>query len=169
MPDRALLLYGVIGMTCVHIMYTTTFLILRTHPNEIDAAWVLPVFIVLTALLTVALPYAWASQASLFSKITSKETQSFNQGIRIASLGIGQIIGPIWASSLVTLDRLPIMAGVNLFLNVTLLTMILCSYKRLRTPSEIATRHNSIPSASAAVGDDVTHEDKFDESSPLLS
>lgn len=165
-PDRGLLLYGVIGMVIVYVMYTSTFLILWIHQNEINASWVLPMFIVLTAVLTISLPYAWASQASLFSKITSKETQSFNQGIRIASLGIGQILGPIWASSLATIDGLPIMAGVSLFLNVLLLGMILCSYKRLRTPCEIATGSNSVPSVSGTAR---KHEENFDESSPLLS
>lgn len=166
--DRALLLFGVIGMVIVYISYTTMFFILRFHPNETGETWVLAMLIVLAALLTIALPYAWASQASLFSKITSKETQSFNQGIRIASLGIGQILGPIWASSLTTLNGLPIMSSVSLFLNIVLLAMILGSYKRLRTTREIAAGGHSVPTSSATAGEDII-SDSFDESSPLLS
>lgn len=36
----------------------------------------------------------------------------FNQGIRLLVMGLGQILGPLWAASF--LNNLPIMAGVNL-------------------------------------------------------
>nr|XP_039271231.1 uncharacterized protein LOC120345755 [Styela clava] len=66
--------------------------------------------------------------------ITNPDMQSFNQGVRIVSVRFGQIIGPLWASSLVTTSRLPIMAAVDLGILCILTAMVLLSYKRLIPP-----------------------------------
>ena len=49
---------------------------------------------------------------SINIETTSSCFTGFNQGIRLLVMGLGQILGPLWAASF--LNRLPIMTGVNL-------------------------------------------------------
>ncbi|XP_077972707.1 major facilitator superfamily domain-containing protein 8-like [Styela clava] len=135
--DRQLVLFGCIGMIATYIMYFVYSAVLsyaeKYDGNPKDCpTWLLPVFAINITMLTIAVPFLWVPQASLFSKITSKETQAFNQGVRMVTLRMGQIIGPIWASPMTTIDRMPIMLAVDLFLTCMLTTMVYLSYNRLQ-------------------------------------
>jgi len=92
--------------------------------------WVYICFIGLTVFFIFNLPFLFTPHVSLFSKLTNVETQAFNQGVRLSVRGLGQILGPIWASSL-TGEKLPIMFGVNMFTNGIVVVMIILSYKKL--------------------------------------
>ncbi|XP_077971536.1 uncharacterized protein LOC120345755 [Styela clava] len=132
--DRALLLSGCFGLVVTYAIFFA-YVFIMYELDEIETpTWLFPVFLFDCALLIVSISFLFVSQVSLFSKITNPDMQSFNQGVRIVSVRFGQIIGPLWASSLVTTSRLPIMAAVDLGILCILTAMVLLSYKRLISP-----------------------------------
>ncbi|XP_076804912.1 major facilitator superfamily domain-containing protein 8-like [Clavelina lepadiformis] len=133
--DRRLLVVGTAIMSLLYVLFL--FFVIFGVREPKGTVWVLVVFCIHSVILVLDLPFVWVPQASLFSKVTSEKTQAFNQGIRLLVMGLGQILGPLWAASL--LKRLPVFAAVNLFLILLLLIMITASYKRL----EVATQPNS--------------------------
>nr|XP_039272508.1 major facilitator superfamily domain-containing protein 8-like [Styela clava] len=157
--DRSLLIAGCFGTIITYSVLLGYILSLYLQNNVENPAWLLPMFIIDTILLTISLPFLWVPQASLFSKVTSIETQAFNQGIRLAAMGCGQILGPIWASVMATESRLPIMAGVDLLMVLLVTGMVIMSYKKLVVPIE--------PSHSQPKPSLLSQPDS--ESSPLLS
>lgn len=162
--DRALMLLGCIGMLINYGSSTAYTLIYYLGNYSETPVWVLPTFIFNVAILTISVPFLWVPQASLFSKVTSIQTQSFNQGIRIASMGIGQILGPIWASSLVSPKGLPIMSFIDFLFMVMITIMIILSYKRLQAQPQRGHLNNSVPNNQ--YGDNECT--KNEETSPLL-
>lgn len=133
--DRNLVLFGVTAMlmgAIGHLVYTLVLLLPRYSTNRIQTPnWLLAVFVLDCALFITGIPLSWVPMASLFTKVTSVESQGFNQGIRLSFLGVGQILGPIWAALMATYARLPYLAGVNVLLMALLLCMILASYDKL--------------------------------------
>lgn len=133
--DRALMLSGCIGLVINYATFGIYSVFYYIGNYETTPTWILPIFLFGVAILTVSVPFLWVPQAALFSKITSVETQAFNQGIRMVSMGLGQILGPIWASSLATAQGLPIMSFVDLFLILMLTVMTVASYDKLKPGS----------------------------------
>lgn len=127
--DRVFLITGLFGLIIVYV----TFLIYVIELNRVGGTpdWLFPVFCVDVLLLLITIPFAWIPQASLFSKVTSKESQAFNQGIRLGFMGFGQILGPLWAGSLATPVHLPIMISVDIALLTIATLMAIMSYKYL--------------------------------------
>nr|XP_057929139.1 uncharacterized protein mfsd8l1 [Doryrhamphus excisus] len=95
--------------------------------------WQLTEFIVGVFLQVLGLPFVAVAQISLFSKVTSEETQGFSQGVRRSVGGLATILGPLWAGGLTS--NLYIMIGVMMALLVLLTVMLAFSYKRLVEPS----------------------------------
>lgn len=138
--DRFLLAFGFISLTLACII--GVFFTWASHSHGwsgqssegvIDMR-LFVMFIVFVILDLLGLPFLAATSVSLFTKLTVKELQGFSQGIQRLVMGIGTIIGPIFASSL--LHRLHIM--MTTMLSVTLLTLIALFFvlKRLRPISE---------------------------------
>lgn len=138
--DRNLALFGISIMlmgAIVFLVYTMALLLPKYSTNRMETPnWLLAVFALDCALFIIGIPFAWVPMASLFTKVTSTESQGFDQGIRLSVLGLGQILGPTWAAPMATFARLPYAAGVNLFLMTLLICMVLASYKNLTTPDQ---------------------------------
>nr|CAB3263802.1 major facilitator superfamily domain-containing protein 8-like [Phallusia mammillata] len=130
--DRLLLLIGSAIMTGLYI-YFLVYIIFASQ-NRIEQHLLFALFVLHSILLIFDLPFIWVPQAALFSKITSAKNQAFNQGIRMLAMRLGQIMGPLWAGSL--LSQLPLMISVNLALIALLTVMISMSYKRLIPENE---------------------------------
>lgn len=162
--DRAMMLSGCIGMVINYGSSTAYTLVYYFGHYSATPGWVLPMFIFNVALLTVSVPFLWVPQASLFSKVTSAQTQSFNQGIRMAAMGLGQILGPIWASSLVSPKGLPIMSFVDFLFMVMITTMAILSYKKLQPQPRRGHHSNSTPNNHRNGDNERT---KSEETAPL--
>nr|XP_039251140.1 major facilitator superfamily domain-containing protein 8-like [Styela clava] len=130
--DRAILLIGCIGMSISYIMMLTGAMLLQSRVNLRQSfKLLLPIFLINAVVLTVSIPFVWVPQASLLSRLTSMSNQAFIQGIRQISMGLGQIMGPLWAASLLTYNTLPILLSIDLFLILLLSSMTVYSYKGL--------------------------------------
>lgn len=149
--DRNLLMIGLYGLLGVYV--TLTVFAVAVKQQGLHQDWILPVYCVGVGFLTWFIPYAWVSQASLFSKITNMETQAFNQGIRLLFMGLGQILGPLWATTLSTVPYLPLMFSVDFAIMIIITLMATLSYK-------VLVHRNSV------VPEQISDSD---ETSPLLS
>uniref|UniRef100_H2Z500 Major facilitator superfamily (MFS) profile domain-containing protein n=1 Tax=Ciona savignyi TaxID=51511 RepID=H2Z500_CIOSA len=125
--DRQMLLGGFIVVTVMYA-YFLIFIIFAVKAEK-GSTWVLVMFCIYCVIVIFGLPFVWVPQASLYSKITSEQSQAFNQGVRLLVMGLGQILGPLWAAS--WFHDLPVMASVNLALVSLILLMIIASYRVL--------------------------------------
>ncbi|CAF1342473.1 unnamed protein product [Adineta steineri] len=161
--DRFLLVFGFLSVTTACIL--GTFFTWASYSygwsaqsasGSVDKRF-LAMFIVFVILDLLGLPFLAATSVSLFTKLTVKELQGFSQGIQRFIMGIGTIIGPLFASAL--LSNLHIMMTTMLIL--TVLTLIALSFvlKRLRitpqkpNPSEDKDANNNL-NVSSSIGDD---------------
>lgn len=155
--DRLLMLGGCIGLAIGYGVFLIAELELCFNWDGIETPeWLLPVFAADLFVWVMGLCFVFIPNISLYSKLTRKETQAFNQGVRIVMNRSGMILGPLWASPMVTKHRLPVMAGVNFGLTLMLTLMVLGSYKYLLPPPQID-------------DDDSSASDGPTESSPLLN
>ncbi|CAF4140160.1 unnamed protein product [Rotaria socialis] len=123
-------------------------------------------FIIFVFLDLLGLPFLAATSVSLFTKLTKKELQGFSQGIQRLIMGIGTIIGPIFASTLLT--RLHIMMTTMLGLTVFTLISLFIVLKRLRPLSQ-KIAPNELKDANNNLNDGSPIEDDNDESALQLS
>ncbi|CAF0748194.1 unnamed protein product, partial [Didymodactylos carnosus] len=117
--DRMLLIFGFISLTCactLGVFFTWTMTD-RASANKS----LLPMFVIFVFLDLLGLPFIAATSVSLFTKLTIKELQGFSQGVQRLVMGIGTIVGPLFASAL--LNRLHIM--MTTMLSMTFLTLML--------------------------------------------
>ncbi|XP_078487276.1 major facilitator superfamily domain-containing protein 8-like [Ciona intestinalis] len=128
--DRQMLLGGFIVMVVMDSLFL--IYIIFADNAEKGATWVLALFCVYCVIVIAALPFVWVPQAALYSKVTSDKTQALNQGIRLLVMGLGQILGPLWAAA--WFQNLPVLAAVNAALVALILIMIIASYKMLKVP-----------------------------------
>lgn len=138
--DRTVLIIGFISLTLACILGTFfTWASIsfgwstRSAQGLVDKR-LLVMFIVFVILDLMGLPFIAATSVSLFTKLTRKELQGFSQGVQRFVMGIGTIVGPLFASSLLT--RLHIMMTTMLGLTLLTLIAIFIVIKRLRPISE---------------------------------
>jgi hypothetical protein len=111
-------------------------------------------FIIFVVLDLLGLPFLAATSVSLFTKLTIKELQGVSQGTQRFIMGIGTIIGPLFASAL--LNRLHIMMTTMLSLTVLTLIALFFVLKRLRPLSqkvEIKDENNDLNNSSSVEDD----------------
>ncbi|CAF0906004.1 unnamed protein product [Adineta ricciae] len=139
--DRFLLVFGFISLTAACIL--GVFFTWASHSfgwsgkssqGVIDKR-LFAMFIVFVILDLLGLPFLAATSVSIFTKLTIKELQGFSQGIQRLVMGIGTIIGPIFAAALLT--RLHIMMTTMLTLTFFTLIALFFVLKRLRPLSDL--------------------------------
>ena len=69
------------------------------------------------------------SSSSIYSKIVKSHSMGFAMGIRGSLIGLGMILGPLWSGGL--FDNLYVMCGMNLFLCLFVMSLLVLSYKRM--------------------------------------
>lgn len=155
--DRILLIFGLLSLSCACIIGTFfTWASYSFGWSGITSSGIIDkrflfMFIIFVILDLLGLPFIAATSVSLFTKLTIKELQGFSQGVQRFIMGIGTIIGPLFASSL--LNHLHIMMTTMLALICLTLIAILIAIKRLRplnkeNPSNDKNlRHNEIKSS----------------------
>ncbi|CAF1235078.1 unnamed protein product [Adineta ricciae] len=133
--DRILLVFGFLSLSLACIVGTfltwgthSFNLFSRTSANGVNTN-LLALFITFVILDLLGLPFIAATSVSLFTKLTNKQLQGFSQGIQRSIMGIGTIVGPIFASSL--LNRLHIMMTAMLILTLFTSISILIVIRRL--------------------------------------
>lgn len=138
--DRFLLLAGFISLTLACMLgtfFTWSFHSFgwstRSETGQVDRR-LFSMFILFVFLDLLGLPFLAATSVSLFTKLTIKELLGVSQGIQRLIMGIGTIIGPIFASSL--LDRLHFMMTTMLILTSMTLVALIFVLRRLRPLSE---------------------------------
>ncbi|KAG1669160.1 Major facilitator superfamily domain-containing protein 8 [Nymphon striatum] len=97
MGDRYMILFGLVSMIISYI-WLIAFFIPNSSPGSLKS---LPYFVVGAFFDLMGLPVLMVCSTSLFTKLTSKETQAYSHGIRRSCLFIGFIVGPIWGGSAV--------------------------------------------------------------------
>ncbi|CAF0927002.1 unnamed protein product [Didymodactylos carnosus] len=124
--DRMLLIFGFISLTfaCALGAFFTWTINKSGHSNSLLAMFIIFVFFDL-----LGLPFIAATSVSLFTKLTIKELQGFSQGVQRLVMGVGTIIGPLFAS--VLLNRLHIMMTILLCMTVLTLIFIFLVLRRL--------------------------------------
>ncbi|UJR30895.1 hypothetical protein I4U23_018405 [Adineta vaga] len=138
--DRVLLIFGFISLTLACVI--GTFLTWASHslqwfgPTSTGGVnkQLLALFIAFVIFDLLGLPFIAATSVSLFTKLTNNELQGFSQGVQRSVMGIGTIVGPLFASSL--LNRLHIMMATMLALIFLTSIAILIVIKRLRPSTE---------------------------------
>nr|CAB3263801.1 major facilitator superfamily domain-containing protein 8-like [Phallusia mammillata] len=130
--DRQMLIVGMAVMCCLYVVFL--FFVIFAVQEPVGTTWVMAIFVFHSVVLVFILPFVWVPQTSIYSKVTNEKTQAFNQGIRLLIMGVGQILGPLWAASL--LNNLKIMASVNLTVVFLVTIMVTASYKRLDTSED---------------------------------
>ncbi|OCT80600.1 major facilitator superfamily domain-containing protein 8-like [Xenopus laevis] len=125
--DRLLLIFGlfVCNISCIWC------LVFMAKPRG-SYGFLLAEFVVGVFLQVLGLPFVAACQVSLFSKVTAKNTQGFNHGLRRSVGGLATILGPLWAAGLI--DELYLMLGVMMGLLVLLTVMVSFSFRYLVDP-----------------------------------
>lgn len=123
--DRTMLLVGFILETCT----IAFFLWFVPQAKEGDYGRNLPPMIIGIFVDLIGLPILVVTSASLYSKLTRRETQGFAQGIRRAFGQVGMILGPLWAGSMIYNPYW--MFGVMLFVNLLPMCLLLLSFRRL--------------------------------------
>ncbi|CAF1197478.1 unnamed protein product [Rotaria sordida] len=170
--DRFLLVFGFISLTLACII--ATFFTWASHSygwsgqsstGVIDKRLFL-LFIIFVILDLLGLPFLAAISVSLFTKLTIKELQGFSQGIQRLIMGVGTIVGPIFASSL--LNRLHIMMTTMLALTVFTLISLFIVLKRLRPLSQNTTS-DELKDANNNLNNSTSIEDDSDEPALPLS
>nr|XP_039253182.1 uncharacterized protein LOC120330339 [Styela clava] len=139
--DRVILLIGCSGVIVCYLILNVYSTVLFLQEAVGHVQWLLPVFWTDWIILTISFPLMNISIISLYSKITSIETQSFNQGALLMFAGAGRIVGPLLSTSMVTIERLPILSGVVLFLLLVSMIVLCFTYKKL-IPAKISTQMN---------------------------
>lgn len=138
LDDRVLLLGGCITLAIGYGSFMVMELYLRFTWNElVTPSWLLPVLGIIMFVWIIGICFVVIPNISLFSKLTKRETQAFNQGVRIGVTRIGMVLGPLWATPLVSRLGLPIMAGVNFSFSMILVLMVIGSYKYLLPPPNV--------------------------------
>jgi len=170
--DRFLLVFGFISLTLACVI--GVFFTWAEHSygwsgqlseGVIDKRLFL-MFIIFVILDLLGLPFLAATSVSLFTKLTVKELQGFSQGIQRLIMGIGTIIGPIFASSL--LNRLHIMMTTMLGFTVLTLIALFFVLNRLRPLSQ-KTISDETKDANNNLNNSSSIEDDSDESALPLS
>ncbi|XP_064642207.1 uncharacterized protein LOC135496678 isoform X2 [Lineus longissimus] len=87
-------------------------------------------FIVGVFLDCFGLPFIFTCSISLYSKVTSKETQGFSHGLRRSVTGLATIAGPLWCGSLV--NNLFLCLGGTLGCMVVALLLTVLSFRHMR-------------------------------------
>ncbi|UJR15724.1 hypothetical protein I4U23_002659 [Adineta vaga] len=171
--DRFLLVFGFISLTlgCIIGVFFTwashSFGWSGKSSQGVIDMRLFSMFIVFVILDLLGLPFLAATSVSIFTKLTIKELQGFSQGIQRFIMGIGTIIGPIFAAAL--LNRLHIMMTTMLVLTVLTLIALFFILKRLRPlslKSDVSDRNdtnNNILNNSSSI------EDENDDSALPLS
>ncbi|KAM4771344.1 major facilitator superfamily domain-containing protein 8-like [Rhinophrynus dorsalis] len=133
--DRLILVLGLIvcNISCI-------WCVLFLAKPKGSYGFLLGEFVVGVFLQVLGLPFVAVSQVSLFSKVTSKETQGFNHGLRRSVGGLATILGPLWAAGLT--NDLYIMLGVMMGLLVLLTGMVSLSYQYLVDPATSGIHHH---------------------------
>ncbi|XP_031757612.1 uncharacterized protein LOC733858 isoform X1 [Xenopus tropicalis] len=128
--DRLLLIFGlfVCNISCIWC------LVFMAKPRG-SYGLLLAEFVVGVFLQVLGLPFVSACQVSLFSKVTAKNTQGFNHGLRRSVGGLATILGPLWAAGLI--DELYLMLGVMMGLLVLLTVMVSFSFRYLVDPDSL--------------------------------
>ncbi|CAF0774850.1 unnamed protein product [Adineta steineri] len=138
--DRNILIFGLISLTFACMIGTfftwaSHSLHWFGHPNPtVVNKPLLTLFILFVIFDLLSLPFIAVTSVSILTKLTIKELQGFSQGIQRLIMGIGTIVGPLFASSL--LQRLHIMMTVMLILTILTLIAICIVIKRLRPLSK---------------------------------
>nr|XP_039252377.1 uncharacterized protein LOC120329693 [Styela clava] len=149
--DRVILLMGCSVALVSYLILNVYSIVLFLQEAVGNVQWLLPVFWTDWIILIISFPLMNISIISLYSKITSIETQSFNQGALLMFAGAGRIVGPLLSTSMVTIERLPILSGVVLFLLLVSLIVLCFTYKKL-VPVKTSTQMNdSTPDKSLNV------------------
>lgn len=154
--DRALLLSGCVALALGYGSFMALELELSyTWDELVTPSWLLPVLAIIMFIWIVGICFVVIPNISLFSKLTKRETQAFNQGVRIGMTRMGMILGPLWATPLVSKRGLPILAAVNFTFSLILVLMVIGSFKYLLPPPNVE--------------DDASTTDEPTESSRLLA
>ncbi|CAF3371462.1 unnamed protein product [Rotaria sp. Silwood1] len=170
--DRFLLVFGFISLTLactIGAFFTWASLSYgwsgKSSTGVIDKRLFI-MFMIFVVLDLLGLPFLAATSVSLFTKLTVKELQGFSQGIQRLIMGIGTIIGPIFASTL--LNRLHIMMTTMLGLTLFTLIALFIVLKRLRPLSHQSTS-DEIKDANNNLNNSSSMEDDSDEPALPLS
>ncbi|ELU07452.1 hypothetical protein CAPTEDRAFT_179683 [Capitella teleta] len=147
LKDRTLIVIG-FTIECITVAFFLWFLP-QCVPH--DPRGNLPGFLIGCLVDVFGLPFLAVASTSLFSKITQPETQGLAQGIRRLFVGLGVILGPLWAGSMVS-RHLYSMLGVMLALNLIAAMMLVLSFRKLQPPED-----NSVPTTPSLHSND-SHE-----------
>lgn len=104
------------------------------------------------------LPFILVANVSLLSKLVPEEIQGFSQGVRRSIMGMGTIMGPLWATGATTTPIAFSTVMVVLFTIVQI--MIFMSWKKLAEPKREESLRPRLTSGTTV--------DVSDEKSPLL-
>nr|XP_039252520.1 uncharacterized protein LOC120329804 [Styela clava] len=155
LTDRFILLAGCSGGVLCYSIFTVYSTVLYFRKDVENPDWLLSLFWVDWIILTMCFPLIIIPMMSLYSKITSTETQSFNQGVLLMFAGAGRILGPLWSAPMVTEKRLPILGGLVLILMFVAVVLICTTFKKL-VPRDNQTQTNGHTTNGNALANEKT-------------
>lgn len=127
--DRKLLLGGFV-LTLLENLALLIFLHF-SEGKKTGETWVLVVFLVVTTFFVTTIPFSYVPQNSLLSKITTKETTAFTQGIRNSVKGIAQVIAPLW--TMYNISNNLMLTSLGIILSFISMISIILTFKKLTT------------------------------------